>query len=743
MIKSIKNNLLLFILLLLIIVFNYALVQFPLTNVFGYEFAALNAVLLSFLSAVYSVIHFKKYFKEEEKPKPFALLKVFSIFLLVPILISISNSFINGFCSFFDGLSFYIVLTVPAVIVGGSLALISISIFKRFNFLLVIILYLAILSITFFELLNNPQIYFFNPVFGFFPGTIYDEGLSVSSKLLNYRIINVLFFGSITLLLRKRIQEKKRNGIKLVFLFLLISAVFYYFSPQLGFSTTFNKLNSELPVIIGSKNFIIHSDKTIDEKELKIIVLYHEYYLKEIETYFEVKQTDKIQSYLFRDNDQKKDLFGSGNADVAKPWLNTIYVSITSWEHTLKHELAHCVSANFGTGLFELSGDLNPALIEGIAEAVDNSYDENEIHYLASLAFNNDYKEDILSTFSGLNFFASNSSLSYVFSGSFVRFLIHNYGITKFKEYYVTNDFENTYSIKLQQVTNEYYAFLKDYQSIYNEDQAHYYFGRRAIFGKVCARFISDRLSDGWNLYNENNFNGARRIFSQILDKTENYSALIGLAYCYEKVDSTDLAIELINDNLHHFEKTSYKFNLLLKLADLNAKLKNFNEAKQIYSEINKINPNRTLKYISELRLELANNKEKLLLYLNGSDFDKYSILQELNYREYQYFTFPVLINLSKNLSEDFDLFLEQFEKRFIVNDFNSSYGTYSLSKYMIHNFNFSLARKMAGLCMRYTEDKNYLQILKENYKMADWFYESADSILTNLKFSYYDGEQY
>ncbi len=56
------------------------------------------------------------------------------------------------------------------------------------------------------------------------------------------------------------------------------------------------------------------------------------------------------------------------------------------------------------------------------------------------------------------------------------------------------------------------------------------------------------------------------------------------------------------------------------------------------------------------------------------------------------------------------------------------------LSKYMMKNFDFSLARKMAGLSMRYREDADYLNILEENYKKTEWFYANSDSLLADMK---------
>lgn len=734
MMKFIKENFYLLVILIIIAVMNLALLQFPLTNVFGYEFAAINAVLLSFLSAIYSVTYFKKYLGENEKPEPFILFKTYLVFLIIPFLISVGNSFVTGFCSFYDGILFYLVLTLPSVIIGGALAVITINTFNRFHTLFLCLIYFSILSITFFEFYLNPQVFFFNPVYGYFPGTIYDEGLSVSSKLFLYRCINIIFFGIIFLVLGKRIKEKKRANKKIIFVILVLSGIFYYFSPHMGFSTTYRRLSNELPVTLETENFIIHTDKTIQHEVLKLIALNQEFYLQQLELYFEVEQKEKIHSFIFRNNIQKKDLFGSGNADVAKTWLNNIYISIENWEHTLKHELAHCVSANFGAGIFRVAAGFNPALIEGIAEAADNSYDDNEIHFLAALAYNNNYKINISSILTGLNFFSSASSLGYIYSGSFIRYLIENYGISRIKEYYATNDFEGTYEVQLEEILMDYYAFLEGFEVPGTEDKAHYYFGRKAIFYKVCPRYISDRLDEGWKMYNRNNNDGARSMFTEILDKSDNYSALLGMALCLEKIDSLDSAIELISEKISMFEKTSYKYNLVLKLADLKVKNENLDEAKILYSDLSEKNPNRRIRYIADLRMKLSEEPKRLIKYLTGSDYDKYFILKELNKEKYYYFSFPVLISLSGILQENYNLFLNQFEKRLIVNDYHSSYGTFVLSKYMMKNFNFLLARKMAGLSMRYRKDAGYLNILEENYNKTEWFYANSDSLLADMK---------
>ncbi len=78
----------------------------------------------------------------------------------------------------------------------------------------------------------------------------------------------------------------------------------------------------------------------------------------------ETKPSKKINVYLFNDREQKKILFGAGNADVAKPWQNSIYISADSWQEYLKHELVHIFTAEFGVGYLSLHLDLMPHLLK-------------------------------------------------------------------------------------------------------------------------------------------------------------------------------------------------------------------------------------------------------------------------------------------------------------------------------------------------------------------------------------------
>ena len=188
--KAFKKNNYLFVYSFIVGIINLYLQILPLTNVFGYEFSAVNALILSFLSGLYTISFLKSKQKTEIGIDYIKLSSAFFLMLVLPFTISFVNSIFTGFCSFIDGILFYLVITVPSVIIGCALGFLVNFELKRIRVIAFIILYLIILIISVLEIYFNPQVYLFSPLFAFFPGTIYDEGLVVDFKLILYRLTN-------------------------------------------------------------------------------------------------------------------------------------------------------------------------------------------------------------------------------------------------------------------------------------------------------------------------------------------------------------------------------------------------------------------------------------------------------------------------------------------------------------------------------------------------------------------------
>ena len=737
MLKILKKNNYFAIFLIIIGVINLYLLTLPLTSVFGYEFSALNALLLSFLSGLFSISFLKSLVKENRKFNVENYLSTLRWMLFLPFAISVINSFIYGFCSFTDGLFFYLVLTFPSVIIGSALGSAIFVLIKRLRIISFIFLYLLILFIPVLEIYFNPQVYLYNPLFAYFPGTIYDEGLSVNLKLTLYRIFNLMFFIPILIYFIgwaiKGVTFKKR--ISLLVVAIIIAGLFYFIvSPSLGFSTAESSLKEYLSYDVESKHFKIHADSRIEKEVLQQIVLNQEYYYSKHSNYFKEEPATKIKSYIFLDSEQKKNLFGAGSADVAKPWLNSIYVSADTWQSTLNHEIAHCFTAGFGTGIFKLAARFNPALIEGAAEAADGFYDENSIHYLASLAFKNDYRVNLNSMLSSFSFFGSVSSLSYIYSGSFIEYLTNEYGIEKVKNFYQSNDLDESFATDINSVIKNYEMFLDTLTPLATRDKANYYFGRKSLISKVCPRYISSSLANAWEYYSQKNYNKAKHIYEEILSKTDSYAALIGLSKFYEDRDSLSKAINILDSNLNTFLGTSSEYDLKFRLAELYIKNNEPEKSIKLYNFLLAAKPNRRLELLSSTRISLLKNGF-IRTYVCGSEYDRYAILKKMNLQKYDYAAIPLMIDLSSSLGEDYNEFLLNFENNFEIIDELSSYGVFKLSEYMLQNFDYVKARKMAGLALRYRGNFNLLKLTEENSKKTEWFLRNAERILNETVF--------
>lgn len=733
---TIKKNYFYSVLLLVVIAVNIYLQTLPLTNVFGYEFAAINALLLSFLSGFLVITLLKKNLKEPNKSKKINLTGKLTLLLGIPFFISIINSVFKGFCSFTDGLLFYLVITLPSVIIGTAIGSVVFLLFRKLRYIFFIIIFFAILFIAVLEIYFNPQVYLFNPLFAYFPGTIYDEGITVNLKLLLYRISNVIFFLPLMFFaIRKSFSSAFKSKRFLVISITAIVLIFYFLiSPMFGFTTTEARIQVFLTTRIESEHIIFYTDSRIEKDDLEQIVLNSEYYYSQLKKFFKDEPQSRINIYLFFDRTQKKELFGSANADVSKPWLNSVYISFDSWETTLKHELAHCFSAEFGSGVFKLAADFNPSLIEGIAEAADGFYDENDINYLASLAFKNDYRINLSSLFSYLSFFKSVSGLSYIYSGSFVDYLETEFGIEKVKQFYKSNDFINSFNNEMSFVIKKYESYLDTLNSFERKAKADFYFGYKPLISKVCPRFVSSRLEKAWKYYSIKSFEKAENLFHDILYKADNYNALIGLAEIYGDQDSLNKAINLLRKNLPVYAGTGNEYDLKFRLADLYVKVGDEEKASEIYHAISEVKPCRRFELLADTRISLLNNG-LIRDYIYGSNYDKYNILKELSSVSYNYSAVPFMIELSKSLEESYKIFLLNFKITPEVKDELSCYAVYKLSEYMMKNSDFINARKFAGLSLRYKDNPNLYKLVNEHYLKTGWFVKNAERVLTKTKF--------
>ncbi|MDP1994223.1 MAG: hypothetical protein Q8K40_03155, partial [Ignavibacteria bacterium] len=260
MITLFKKNLFLQILLFLHVVNNLLLLTLPLTKYFSFEFASLNGLFLVIYIGLFT-IHEDKFKSSAIAVKvfQFKILLFAGLFLVIPVMLAFFFHLFRSDCSFIDGFKFYAVLTLPAVVIGYALGLLSDFINKKYSYLIFILLLIAIALIPIVEIYFRPQIFFYNLLIPFFPGTMYDEDIDITSTIVLYRIINLIFFNAIIYLIRRQqLKTLKITRGVLFLLIILVSGCFIFLSPQIGFGTTETLLNNILQKRIVTSNYVIY-----------------------------------------------------------------------------------------------------------------------------------------------------------------------------------------------------------------------------------------------------------------------------------------------------------------------------------------------------------------------------------------------------------------------------------------------------------------------------------------------------
>ncbi|MGE5436517.1 MAG: tetratricopeptide repeat protein, partial [Syntrophothermus sp.] len=351
----------------------------------------------------------------------------------------------------------------------------------------------------------------------------------------------------------------------------------------------------------------------------------------------------------------------------------------------------------------------------------------------AALAYKNGYSIDLKELFEGLNFFKHSSSIGYIYSGSITKYLINNYGIDKFKKFYNNSDFKKVYGKDADTIIKDYTNYINSLNIDSLKHTANYYFGRKSIFAKECPRYVAEQQDLGWSLYDFKEYEESKEVFAGLISISNDYSSLLGYVNSLTELEKKDEAINVLEGKIKNFEGTSYYYNLELRLADLYALTKKISKADSLYNIIIEQNASKNVVDVAKIRLILLHEEKVFTEYVSGNDITKYLILRDLNKKEYNYISFKYLINLSKTLNEDYDYFLNSFDRVFEVTDYNSSYALMLLSEYMVEHFDLIRARKAAALSLRYHDDAELNILLKENYRKINWLLNNKQ-IAENLK---------
>lgn len=564
--------------------------QVPLLNYLGFEFSALIGIVGGYCAGLVALSFAPRH--GEHTYRHFASATGAGLLLLVaPLVIISANALFVRNCSFADGLMFYTLGPIPAVIFVVALAVLVSTVVNRWRKTLLTIAVILVLSHILVVTLIAPQIFAFNPIIGYFPGVTYDESLQIGNSLLQFRILTVILalvivFGA-GMISDRRAGRNVSRGKGIVFLAgVVFLASTFWFSDDLGLSSSEEFIRSELGGEYRSEHFtLIYPRESLTTEEVEHLAERHEFYLNEIARDLRTVPGRKIRSFLYASAEQKGRLIGATGTNIAKPWRWELHVNLNDVDRVLKHEMVHVVAADFGFPLLRIS--LNSGLIEGLAMAVERvEYDET-LHRLAAQIFAAGLRPDVEDLFSVSGFLKSHGGTSYVLAGSFCRYLIDQYGMRRFKWLYRTGSFVSFYNKDLSVLIAEWRRFISQPEPSLNErTRAAYLFRRPSLFAKECARVIAEINEATRKAMREGDFETAVESSRRSLDLSRSPEAIIQHAGALLQSGRTEEAVAFGSNALADSTIAHVLLPMYLTIGDAHWKTGNELEAGRLYEAL-------------------------------------------------------------------------------------------------------------------------------------------------------------
>lgn len=543
-----------------------ALCRVPLFNLLGYESSLVMAALGSFFAVRQGVhvVHKRRAriaghggrgsaLGEGEAADEAPLQAVLRLWLaavlsaeavlLLPLLVLLLNGLRVRNCSYLGGLHFYAALPMASAAIGAAVGTIAALWTERRRRALLIGCAVVLLSAlaSLWRFVGTPAIYSYDPFFGYYPGALYDEAVSVGTPLYWARALHLFCALCGLAISAHRLHGEelaarllapmpasrraaRRGVLVLVFLCASASAGLYLRGGSLGIYTDEATLRAELRGELVLPHFVLrYRPGGPVEKDLGLYAREHELRYEELRALLGVEpdwrpgllarllrvetspprpgEPARITSYLFDSSEHKRRLIGAAQTYIAKPWRRAVYLQHEQWPHpVLRHELAHVFAGAGGDRVLRMSmvGPLpQPGLIEGLAVAADWRGGGLTPHQ-AVKAMREDRLEPPLESVLGLSFWTQPASRAYTLVGSFCRHLLDRHGPAPLLRVYHDGgrpaDFERVYGVPFAQLKAEWSALI-DQQPLDRRAREieRERLRRPAVFHKVCAHELAVR----------------------------------------------------------------------------------------------------------------------------------------------------------------------------------------------------------------------------------------------------------
>ncbi len=513
-----------YLLLLLPVLAGLLLLPVPLLRDFHFESAMIVAVIGAYWSAISGA-------RAHAKNDFFEALKILGYGYLLGLPVFIFSAF-SG-CLSIHGIGFWIFIPFPSIFLGRAIGRLirefSLPLSKTLAIIVISMIALGIWLVEFFTL---PQVYFFNHIWGTWPGPIYDETVQLTGAFVFFRWITLLWI--ILLWMLPDWNSSIQN--KLITAFAIFALMFSYLNmSEMGIITPRDALKEQLSMHKHTQHFNLYFDNEhFTSEEADYWALRHEFHFKQIVELLEIDwpENQKIESYLYANAWQKKRLVGAKFTSYVPIWLeqDQLHIAKQQLDGVLKHEMVHAISKQFGNWLF--NGSWSIGMIEGLAEAIAaDASSQSTLQQIMAADTPYPSTQQMQKAFSNTGFYGDAAAISYTTAGAFVQFLLENYPVESFKKAYPNNDFRQAYEVPFDALVSKWIQTLPPVKIDSLDRQiSEFIFSQQSLFQRSCPHLLSPSL----HLWDEFQY------FNTIDDST---SALAAISSLFE-MDTTNLLVK-------------------------------------------------------------------------------------------------------------------------------------------------------------------------------------------------------
>jgi tetratricopeptide (TPR) repeat protein len=410
-------------------------------------------------------------------------------------------------CDIGLGVRFWLIIPTGAVLMGQSVAWAA-SVLPRGRLPVALAVVAAEIGALLYRLVWQPPITGHQWFIGYFPGSIYNEALSLPSSLLWYRAENVCL--ALCVVLAVEVAWRRRVGRPVGQLLLGLAAIAVLGVGLRGssFEHGVRVTRADSIRVLGghlqTEHFDIYYDPSdIPPRRLPLLAEDHEHSYAHHKKALGVdvvawRDGRRIRSFVYPSSSAQQQLLGSRGTMIARPWTHELHIRWDEHaEGALSHELVHIFSAAFGAGPLQLAtqGGLFPSIgvLEGLAEATEQTVSELDLHSASAALRRLDRAPDLRDLFDPAGFWSQPPRKAYTLMGSFMQYLIARHGIEQLKAAYGRGDFQAAYGRSVEDLITEWEGFIDEHPlSEEDVELAGYLYRRGSIFQRVCARTMGE-----------------------------------------------------------------------------------------------------------------------------------------------------------------------------------------------------------------------------------------------------------